>query len=114
MNFYLFTAQDFPKIILLLQTVLKDEVVGLREERGSLEAAMKDRERVLHTQEAEIKDLKDTVAQLQSLVFTTDGEVRGWGVLGRGGKLGENRREKWGEKKGLEREMKEVRREKGR
>lgn len=66
----------------LLKTVLKDEVTGLRGQHEDLEAAVEERERRLHSKEAEIQDLKDTVAQLQTLVFTSDGEVREGGRKG--------------------------------
>lgn len=59
-----------------MQVELKEQVAGLRQERGGLEAVMEQRERRLHAQEEEIKDLKDTIAQLQTLVFAGDGEVR--------------------------------------
>ncbi|XP_045120908.1 uncharacterized protein LOC123510134 isoform X2 [Portunus trituberculatus] len=68
--------EEIEQNLLRGQSVLKEEVTGLRQEQGALAAAVEERERRLHSQQAEIQDLKGTIAQLQGLVFTSNTETR--------------------------------------
>lgn len=68
--------EEIEQNLLRSQSVLKEEVSGLRQEQGALAAAVEERERRLHSQQAEIQDLKGTITQLQTLVFTNDTETR--------------------------------------
>ncbi|KAK8376425.1 hypothetical protein O3P69_009815 [Scylla paramamosain] len=68
--------EEIEQNLLRSQSVLKKEVTGLRQEHGALAATVEERERQLHSQQAEIQDLKGTIKQLQALVFTSDTETR--------------------------------------